>query len=251
MAPKLKLQNPPARTPSGRVLVTGFEPFDGHVLNVSWEVARALDGRLIGSADLSGSLQVIAAQVPCRFGRCIDEVNRLIDALSPLLVISLGQAEGRPDITIERVALNVRDARIPDNDGRQPIDEPVDASGPYAYPSRLPLRAMLNSLQADGHPVSLSNSAGTFVCNDLFYGLMHRLRRGPVTGGFIHLPILPEQRRSERERSADRDDAPRSFSAQTPARSLEVQVAALEAAIACVLAQPPLAQPPLSAEGST
>lgn len=237
MAPTPELSHPSARTPAGRVLVTGFEPFDGHVLNVSWEVARALDGKLISGADISGAFQVIAAQVPCRFGRCINELNRLIDAISPDLVIGLGQAEGRPDITIERVALNVRDARIADNDGCQPIDEPVYASGPYAYPSRLPLRAMLHSLRADGHPVSLSNSAGTFVCNDLFYGLMHRLGRGPVRGGFIHLPILPEQRRSERERSADRDDAPRTFSAQTPALSLEVQVTALEAAIACALAQ--------------
>jgi pyroglutamyl-peptidase len=136
----------------------------------------------------------------------------------------------------------VRDARIADNDGRQPIDEPVNPTGPYAYPSRLPVRAMLRSLQADGHPVSLSNSAGTFVCNDLFYGLMHRLSHGPARGGFIHLPILPEQRRSERERSADRDDAPRSFSAQTPALPLETQVAALEAAIACALAQSSVSQ---------
>ncbi len=238
MAPKPSLQNPPARTSVGRVLVTGFEPFDGHVLNVSWEVARALDGRLIAAGGADRPFKVIAAQVPCCFGRCIEETNRLIDTLAPDLVIGLGQAEGRADITVERVALNLRDARIADNAGRQPIDEPVDATGPYAYPSGLPLRAMLRSLQSDGHPVSLSNSAGTFVCNDLFYGLMHRLGHGPVRGGFIHLPILPEQRRNERERSADRDDAPRTFSAQTPALSLEVQVAALEAAIACVLAQP-------------
>ncbi len=242
MATTTGSQNASARPSAGRVLVTGFEPFDGHLLNVSWEVARALDGKLIASDPASRLFQVISAQVPCRFGRCIDEINRLIDTIAPELVISLGQAEGRADITIERVAINVRDARIADNDGHQPVDEPVSPNGPYAYPSGLPLRAMLRSLQADGHPVALSNSAGTFVCNDLFYGLMHRLSHSRVRCGFIHLPILPVQRRSERERSADRDDAPRSFSAQTPTLPLEVQVATLEAAIACALAQPLLSQ---------
>ena len=246
MATTSRLQHASAGSSVGRVLVTGFEPFDGHVLNVSWEVARALDGRLIATDRASRSFQVIAAQVPCCFGRCIEEINRLIDALAPDLVIALGQAEGRADITIERVALNVRDARIADNDGCQPIDEPVNPTGPYAYPSGLPVRAMLRSLQTDGHPVALSNSAGTFVCNDLFYGLMHRLSRETLRGGFIHLPILPEQRRSERERSADRDDAPRGFSAQTPALPLETQVAALEAAIACALAQSSVSQEKLS-----
>lgn len=221
----------------GRVLVTGFEPFDGHALNVSWEVARALHGRLIGGTGGDRSHQVLSAELPCRFGHCIDELNRQLSELEPHLVVCLGQAEGRADITIERVALNVRDARIADNGGRQPIDEPVHASGPYAYPSGLPLRALLRALQAAGHPVSLSNSAGTFVCNDLFYGLMHRLSGTAIRGGFIHLPILPQQRRGERERSADRDDAPLSFGPNTPALPLDVQVAAVEAAIACALAQ--------------
>ena len=193
MATPSKSQKAASGPPVGRVLVTGFEPFDGHVLNVSWEVARALDGRLIATDRAARSFQVIAARVPCRFGRCIDEINRLIDALAPDLVMALGQAEGRADITIERVALNVRDARIADNDGRQPIDEPVNPTGPYAYPSRLPVRAMLRSLQADGHPVSLSNSAGTFVCNDLFYGLMHRLSHGPAPVSYTHL-TLPTKR---------------------------------------------------------
>lgn len=214
------------------VLVTGFEPFDGHRLNASWEVARLLDRRPISDS------QWFAARLPCRYGACIDELRSLIDRVSPLMVICLGQAEGRADITIERVALNLRDARIADNGGWQPIDEPVAADGPYAYPARLPVRQLVDSLRIRGYPVSLSNSAGTFVCNDLFYGLMHTTRHRPVPAGFFHLPILPEQRRDPQTRSANREDAPHAFGEQTPCLSLDTQVAAIEAAGEIALGYP-------------
>ncbi len=216
-------------------MVTGFEPFDGHSINVSWEVAQALHGRLIASEPGAPAIPIRAAQISCRFAVCTTELIRLIDQYCPVLVLCLGQAEGRRDITVERVALNLRDARIPDNGGSAPVDEPIEPDGPYAYPAKLPTHNLVRQLLDRGHPVSISNSAGTFVCNDLFYGLMHKIHRADTAGGFIHLPILPEQRRGASERTASREDAPHGFDARTPAISLTVQVAAIEAAVSLVL----------------
>ena len=231
------MSNPPPPIPrrvNGKptVLVTGFEPFDGHSINVSWEVARTLESR---AAAVFPEVGMVTAQIPCRFGECIDEVARLIHQHQPVLVICLGQAEGRTQITVERVALNIRDARIADNKGHQPTDEAVVNDGPYAYPSRLPVAELVAQLRIDGHPVAASYTAGTFVCNDLFYGLMHHLESAPRPGGFIHLPILPEQQRSDDGRSADREDAPHTIHGAPAAVSLSVQVATLEAAIALML----------------
>ena len=215
----------------GRILVTGFEPFDGHALNVSWEVARALDERVLASTSSGQTAQIAAVRLPCRFGACITELAGTLSRIRPTHVLCLGQAEGRPDITVERVALNLRDARIADNAGYAPIDEPVVDGGPYAYPSGLPVRGLTSHLRREGYPVSVSNSAGTFVCNDLFYGLMHAIQNTALVGGFIHLPILPSQRRLAAARSESRDDAPHGFDAATPALALDVQVAAIEAAL--------------------
>jgi pyroglutamyl-peptidase len=121
-------------------------------------------------------------------------LNRQLRAIRPRLVICLGQAGGRAAITPERVAINVDDARIPDNAGGQPVDRPVVRGGPAAYFSTLPVKAMVAGLRADGVPAEVSQTAGTFVCNHVFYGLMHALRRrSGVRGGFIHVPFLPEQ----------------------------------------------------------
>ena len=107
--------------------------------------------------------------------------------------MALGQAGGRTDLSLERIAINVDDARIPDNAGAAPTDEPVVAEGPAAYFSTLPIKAMVAALRAQGIPASVSQSAGTFVCNHLFYALQHRLAGGGVRSGFMHLPLLPEQ----------------------------------------------------------
>lgn len=221
--------------PDQRILVTGFEPFDGHAINSSWEVARALVGAIFPVGQHSAAAQVVGAQLPCRFGAAFNELARLMAHHRPLLVLCLGQAEGRADITLERVAVNLRNARIPDNGGYAPIEEPVVPEGPDTLPSALPLEDLTRDLQALGHRVSISNSAGTFVCNDLFYGLMHVLRDSTVVGGFIHLPILPEQRRGLAERSVDRDDAPLGFGVETPAIALTEQVAAVRAAVRLTL----------------
>lgn len=170
------------------VLLTGFEPFGGEAINPSWEAVCALDGWRFGD------VQVQARRIGCVFGQAQRELDAAIDELRPQLVIAVGQAGGRGEITPERVAINVDDGRICDNAGCQPIDQPVVPGGPAAYFSTLPIKAIVQALRGSGIPASVSNSAGTFVCNHLFYGLMHRIAREPgVRGGFIHLPYLSEQ----------------------------------------------------------
>ena len=170
------------------VLVTGFEPFDGAEINPSLEIARNLHGSVIAGHTVVGAL------LPCVFGAAIPELQRLLRVHRPALVICVGQAGGRAAITPERVALNVDDARIPDNAGAQPVDRPVVRGGPAAYFSTLPVKAIVADLRAAGLPSEVSQTAGTFVCNHVFYGLMHALRkRKDLRGGFIHVPFLPEQ----------------------------------------------------------
>jgi pyroglutamyl-peptidase len=169
-------------------LLTGFEPFGGEAINPSWEVARALDGERIGEA------VVVARQLRCCFGDAAEALRAVLDELQPRWVLALGQAAGRSDFSIERVAINVDDARIPDNAGAQPVDVPVDDGGPAAFFATLPIKAMAAGLREAGLPASISQTAGTFVCNHVFYALMHALHGRPgVRGGFMHLPLLPEQ----------------------------------------------------------
>jgi pyroglutamyl-peptidase len=172
------------------VLLTGFEPFEQETLNPSWEAVRTLDGWKAGHATVHARL------VPCVFGDAIETLNRAMDELQPRLVLCIGQAGGRAEFTPERVAINIDDARVPDNNARQPVDVPVVPGAPAAYFSTLPIKAIVRDLRAAGVPASVSNSAGTFVCNHIFYGLMHRiatLRPTGVRGGFIHIPYLPAQ----------------------------------------------------------
>lgn len=171
-----------------KVLITGFEPFGGERLNPSWEVVKQLnDMELVGT-------RIVARQLPCVFGAALDALNAAIDEVQPVMVLAIGQAGGRTDITIERVAINVDDARIPDNQGQQPVDEPIVAGGPAAYFSTLPIKAMVSSMREAGIPAAVSQTAGTYVCNHVMYGLLHRLSgQHEVKGGFIHIPYLPEQ----------------------------------------------------------
>ena len=188
---------PPSKSPRSspplHVLLTGFDPFDREAINPSWEAVRALDGAKIGGAT------VHARQMPCVFGDAIEALADAMDELKPQLVLCIGQAGGRSEITPERIAINIDDGRIADNAGHQPIDLPVVAGAPAAYFSTLPIKAIVRDLRAAGIPSSVSNSAGTFVCNHIFYGLMHRIATHPVPGlpglrgGFIHIPYLPEQ----------------------------------------------------------
>jgi pyroglutamyl-peptidase len=180
-----------SRRANPRILLTGFEPFERDTVNPSWEVARALDGWECEGA------RVKAVQLPCVFGRAIEALDAALTSQQPTLAIALGLAGTRMDITPERIAINIDDARIADNAGQQPIDLPVIAGAPAAYFSTLPIKALVRDLRAAGVPASVSNSAGTFVCNHVFFALMHRLATRPelagTRGGFVHLPCLPEQ----------------------------------------------------------
>nr|WP_207626851.1 pyroglutamyl-peptidase I [Photorhabdus stackebrandtii] len=170
-------------------MITAFEPFGGETTNPSWESVRRLQDQ-----QLSG-VHIETRQLPCVFNTSLTCLYAAIDEIQPELVIAVGQAGGRPDITVERVAINVNDARIPDNQGNQPIDTPIVPEGPAAYFSTLPIKAIANSLQVAGIPASISQSAGTYVCNHVMYGLLHHLAltNPKVRGGFIHIPYLPEQ----------------------------------------------------------
>lgn len=187
------MPSPPARAAAGlhRILVTGFDPFGGHTINPSWQAVQALDG-----FEFDGH-RVVAAQIPTRFGLSLRVLDELIDSYRPLLVLCTGQAGGRGAMSLERIAINVDDARIPDNAGAQPIDTPVIADGPAAYFTSLPIKAMLAAVLDAGIRAEVSQTAGTFVCNHLFYGLMHRLATDKalagVRGGLVHVPWLPQQ----------------------------------------------------------
>jgi len=170
------------------VLVTGFEPFGGETENPSRQIALELAGRTVLGRT------IVSAVLPCVFGESIRALKAAIKKHQPELVICLGQAGGRAGLTVERVAINLDDAPIADNAGVRPIDQPISKSGPAACWSTLPVKMTARAIAMAGIDASVSHSAGTFVCNHVFYGLMQALKRRPQTrGGFIHVPFLPEQ----------------------------------------------------------
>ena len=170
------------------VLLTGFEPFGGETVNASALAVRTFAGR-----QLAGR-RVVVEVLPVRFDEAMPALARVLRVARPELVICVGEAGGRAEIAVERIAINVDDARIPDNAGAQPVDRAIAKRGPAAYWSTLPIKAVVAALAERGIPATVSQSAGTFVCNHVFYGLMRALRRRPGTrGGFIHVPRVPEQ----------------------------------------------------------
>jgi pyroglutamyl-peptidase len=171
------------------ILLTGFEPFDGEAENPSWEAVRPLDDERIDGHP------IVARLMPCVFGKAIARLEAEIAALDPQIVICVGQAGGRAEISVERVAINLDDARIPDNTGAQPIDRPIVPKGPAAYFSSLPVKAIVRDLRGAGIPAGASQTAGTFVCNHIFYGACHLRATGRrrLRTGFIHIPYSPAQ----------------------------------------------------------
>jgi pyroglutamyl-peptidase len=185
----------PARTPSRPrargedvVLVTGFEPFGGEKTNPSWEICNRLPREIAG-------LRVEICRVPCEFRRSIEVVAAAIEKHRPALVVCLGQAGGRAHLSVERVAINIDDARTADNAGAQPVDESIASNGPPAYFATLPVKAMASAMRAAGVPTEVSNSAGTYVCNHLMYGVLHFLAASgsDTRAGFIHVSYAEEQ----------------------------------------------------------
>lgn len=174
-----------------KVLLTGFDAFGGQSLNPSWLAVQALHGRrVLGHT-------VVAAQLPTVFDASLRELDALLRQHQPSLVICVGQAGGRKVLSLERVAINVNDAPLADNAGAQPVDTPVVRDAPVAYFTSLPIKAMLAALHDEGVGAEVSQTAGTFVCNHVFYGLMRSLATAPelahARGGFVHVPWLPEQ----------------------------------------------------------
>lgn len=171
------------------ILLTGFEPFGEEKVNPSWQaVLRARD------ILRSEGHKVEALELPCVFGEAATLLLAAVETLTPDVVVCTGLAGGRERVSLERVAINCDDARIPDNKGKRPIDEEVVPGGPVAYFSTLPIKAALRNLQIEGIKGEISQSAGTYVCNHVFYALMHALAtKDGIRGGFVHLPYLPEQ----------------------------------------------------------
>ena len=171
-----------------KALVTGFEPFGGELVNPAHEALGRLPARL-------GALAIETRMLPAVFGEALDVLEEAVRAAAPDIVLCVGLAGGRAALSLERVAINIEDARIPDNKGRQSIDLPVVAGGPAAYFATLPIKAAAAELREAGLPAVVSNSADTFVCNHVFYGLMHlaATRRLDLRGGFLHVPYLPSQ----------------------------------------------------------
>ena len=171
-----------------KILITGFEPFGGEPINPSWEAVRHLPDTIEGA-------EVIKLQIPTVFGRTADVVREAILEHEPDVVVSVGQAGGRFMVSPERVAINMDDGRIPDNDGKQPIDTPIRDDGPPAYFSSLPIKAMVTAMKNAGVPAVVSNTAGTYVCNHIMYQVLYLIDREfpGKRGGFIHVPYTPQQ----------------------------------------------------------
>lgn len=171
-----------------KIMVTGFDPFGGESINPAYEAVKRLEDNISGA-------EIVKVEIPTVFRKSIEKLDEAIQRENPDVVVCVGQAGGRFDITVERVAINISDASIEDNEGNAPIDEPIFEDGKPAYFSRLPIKAMVKEIRAGGIPASISNTAGTYVCNHIMYGLHYLIdKKYPnMKGGFIHVPFLPQQ----------------------------------------------------------
>lgn len=171
-----------------KILLTGFDPFGGEAINPAYEAVRALPERI-------GEAELITLKIPTAFSRSIKVVDEVIRQYRPDVVLCIGQSGGRSQICLEKVAINLAEARIPDNDGAQPIDQPLQKEGPDAYFATIPVKAVVERLKAEGIPAAVSYTAGTYVCNSLMYQVLHLadLHYPSMRAGFIHVPFAMEQ----------------------------------------------------------
>ena len=170
-----------------KIIVTGFDPFGGETINPSIECVKALP-------EIEG-VELIRLELPTVFKESAKRLNEVINDVKPDAVLSVGQAGGRPGITMERIAINVDDARIPDNVSQQPIDEEIQVEGEAAYFSTLPIKRIVKAIREAGISAEVSNSAGTFVCNHIMYQSLFAATKAdkPFKAGFMHIPFIPEQ----------------------------------------------------------
>ncbi len=199
-----------------RILVTGFDPFGKEKINPAFEAVKLLPDTVAGA-------EIIKLEIPTVFGKCEKLLSTWIKKEKPDAVLCVGQAGGRASITVERVGINLVDARIADNEGNQPIDRKIRRDGPDAYFSTLPTRAIVDAIQAQGIPASLSYSAGCYVCNYILYSLLYLIDKSclQIKGGFIHVPYMTLQGIGK---------AP-----STPTMSLDNMEKGLEAAIGAIV----------------
>ena len=170
------------------ILVTGFDPFGGEPVNPSIETVKRLPDMIAGA-------EIIKLEIPTVCHKSLKVIDMAISQYVPDVILSIGQAGGRADITVERVGINIDDCPIPDNEGNQIIDEPVAEDGPAAYFVTVPVKAMVQRIRSKDIPASVSNTAGTFVCNHVTYGVCHLIaeKYPGKRSGFIHIPYLPGQ----------------------------------------------------------
>ena len=187
-----------------KLLITGFDPFGGASINPAWEAVKLLP-------DTIGDFELTKLEIPTVFGLATQKVLEKAAEIQPNVILCIGQAGGRGAVTPERIGVNIRDAKIADNAGNQPVGQFVAEEGPAAYFATVPVMAMEEAIRKESLPGQVSNSAGAFVCNDTLYGLLHHYAGTEVKVGFIHVPWLPEQ--------------------GSPSMPLEKTAAALEAAI--------------------
>ena len=171
-----------------KILITGFYPFGGEPVNPALEAVKLMKDEIAGA-------KIIKLEMPTVFRKSVEKIHEMMKAEQPDVVLSIGQAGGRFGVTPERVAINVDDARIKDNEGNQPVDTPIFTDGEAAYFSNLPVKAMVEAIKNKGLPSTLSNSAGTFVCNHVMYGVLYYIHKEfpNVRGGFIHVPFITDQ----------------------------------------------------------
>ena len=197
-----------------KILVTGFDPFGGEKINPAIESVKRLPDKILDA-------EIIKLEIPTVIGKSVDKIREKIKEVEPDVVLSTGQAGGRPDITVERVGINCDDCRIKDNEGNQPIDEKIVEDGPAAYFATIPIKAMVEHIKEGKIPASVSNTAGTFICNHVLYGVCHiKATEYPnMRTGFIHIPFLPEQ-------VTDKKNMP-SMALETIVKGLELAIEAI------------------------
>lgn len=198
-----------------KLLLTGFDPFGGETINPAWEAVKLV-------ADKIGDVEVVKLMVPTVFYKSIDTVKAMMEKEQPDVVLCIGQAGGRFDLTPERVAINLNDARIPDNEGQQPLEGAIYEDGDTAYFTTLPIKAMVASIREAGVPASVSNTAGTYVCNHLMYGVLYTCAKAfPNTrAGFMHVPFITSQ-------VVNRATAAPSLSLEAMAKGIEAAIKAI------------------------